>query len=304
MKKIIKSAINSNRVYKDSFSLDILDYPSVTQICSPYSNNGYIVDEVIIGAEVHDYISNYLLGNEVSEYDITIQDLGEKFIKNLSVVMRENDLSFLDKNTASVEVSKYITLDNDRGFAGTCDLLLQDKDKNILVVDFKTNKNIKDVNVLNFHKEQIHAYMELNNAVAGIVIYLEQVHFFGKDITIINKFYDKLFAYYEGLLKNGKIRQRISCDMLLIELANMLKAQNKLEEDIKSLKEEIISLAEEGKNFGNDEIEVFWKKESVRKTLKKDFLEKLKIENPHYFHDTVVNGGFSFKLKDVNNKES
>ena len=80
-------------------------------------------------------------------------------------------------------------------------------------------------------------------------------------------------------------------------MVDLIVKSNRLLQLIKQKKEEIIAVAEPEKNFGNDEIEVFWKKNSIRTELKKEAKQELLQSNPDFFNKTEISGGFNFKLK-------
>ena len=299
----IKSAKKTDRSYFDYDTNESLDnIPSITEVCAEHKKTSYINDNMIVGSNIHSYMASTLQGATIDIEDEAEKTLFNKIFDNLKKAIIDYDLAFIE-GSPSIEVSRWALLDgsfdDERGIKGTCDLLMQsaNNEKVIYVVEYKTGKKH------DWHKEQLAVNCLLNNAVAGILIYPDDVVKYDPYgcktlVNALNSFENKLNAYYEGNLKDGKVRQ--SADLVednLKELVDLIMQSNRLLYLIKQKKEEIIAIAEPEKNFGNDEIEVFWKKNSIRTELKKEAKQELLQSNPDFFNKTEISGGFNFKLK-------
>ena len=303
----IKQAKKTDRSYIDALTGDNLDHiPSITEVCAEVKKTSYINDNMIIGSNIHSYMASTLQGATIEIEDEAEKTLFNKIFENLKKAIIDYDLSFIE-GSPSIEVSKWGLIDgnfdDERGIKGTCDLLMQSVNNNkaTWVIEYKSGKKH------DWHKEQLAVNCLLNNAVGGILIYPDDAVKYDllscKTLrNSLNSFENKLNAYYEGNLKDGKIRQ--SADLVednLKELVDLIMQSNRLLYLIKQKKEEIIAIAEPEKNFGNDEIEVFWKKNSIRTELKKEAKQELFQSNPDFFNKTEVSAGFNFKLKNNTN---
>ncbi|MCL2610770.1 MAG: PD-(D/E)XK nuclease family protein [Defluviitaleaceae bacterium] len=212
---------------------------------------------------------------------------------------------FLIKNNLKPKYVEYPFIAEIEGckYAGTIDLVCEDKDSNLFVFDYKTGRT-KDSK----HSKQVSAYCLGIDARKGYVVYRDTDFIFSDytqgDFEIYSEeFKDILFAYYGKLegktWRNGKIYN--AATTLLGGLAERLKEiktlKNELENEEEVLKEHFkIELDGSVEGYNDVNLLVSWVKPRINYTLKKEAKQKLLKETPDYFEFKEVDGYYNFKV--------
>lgn len=292
-----------NNLYYEN-GIELVDIPRVSTILKGETN--FFSNAMAIGTDVHDLVSQVFENPSLVNSSFFLElEKNNPVVWSKTMIFSSNLARYLNKIKDSlgeikgygIEVS-FKTETQVGSYVGTCDYLIELDDGTKYVIDLKTGKRE------DWHQEQIVAYKLGLGADYCCIIYENDFFELAEEEEVFAEslFLEKLKAYYEGNLKNGRIFAEPGLEAN--ELADILvfaKKQINTYTELLNKTKDSLAVLTAGNNFENDKILGYWKKESDSYSLKKEAKDQLFEAMPHLFEKKTSQPIFVVRLKNEKN---